>query len=65
MHYPHHLKLNMPMIYPDSWVVDHIKVKYDASNCYPQGEEDALNIGIGCNNSVIISLYTLYCTFEL
>ena len=33
--------------------------KYGVSNHYPCGKEDALNIGIGCNNSIIISLFTL------
>jgi hypothetical protein len=56
MPYPNHLKENMSMIYPNSWVADHIREKYGASNHYPHGEEDALNIGIGCNNSIIISL---------
>jgi len=56
MPYPDHLKENMPMIFPNSWVVDQVREKYGAFGCYPCVEEDALNIGIRCNNSVIISL---------
>ena len=56
MPYPDHLKENMPMICPNSWVVDQVKEKYSASDRYLHAKEDALNIGIGCNNSVIISL---------
>ena len=59
MPYPNHLKENMPMICPNNWVVDQVKENYGASGHYPRVEEDALNIGIGCNNSVIISLYIL------
>jgi hypothetical protein len=51
--YPDHLKENMPMTCPNSWVVDQVREKYSASGHYPRAEEDALNIGIGCNNSVI------------
>jgi hypothetical protein len=59
MPYPDHLKENMPMIFPNSWVADQVREKYGASGRYPHEEEDALNIWVGCNNSVIISL----CTF--
>jgi hypothetical protein len=58
MPYPDHLKENMPMICPNSWVVDQVREKYGASSHYPREEEDPLNIGIGCNNSIIIYLCT-------
>ena len=54
--YPDHLKENMPKIFPNSWVVDQVREKYGATGCYLRAEEDALNIGIGCINSVIIYL---------
>ena len=60
MHYPDHLKENMSKIYPNNWVVDHITEKCGTSSRYPHGEEDALNIGIGCINDVIISLCTTF-----
>jgi len=59
MYYPDHLKENMPMTYPNSWVVDQVREKYGAFGHYPGVEEDAQNIGIGCSNLVIISLYTI------
>ena len=58
MPYPDHLKKN-PLICPNSWVVDQVKEKYSAYDRYPRDEEYALNIGIGCSISTIISL----CTF--
>ena len=54
--YPDHLKENMPIICLNSWVVDQVREKYGAIGCYPRVEEDVLNVGIGCNNSVIILL---------
>ena len=57
--YLDHLKENMPIICPNSWVVDQVREKYGTTGCYMCVEDDALNIGIGCNNSVIIYL----CTF--
>ena len=54
--YPDHLKENMPKICPNSWVADQIREKYNATGRYPRTEEDALNVGIGCSNSVIIFL---------
>ena len=57
--YPDHLKENMPKICLDSWVVDQVREKYGATGRYPHAEEDALNVGTGCSNSVIIYL----CTF--
>ena len=59
MPYLDHLKENMSMICPNSWVVDQVREKYGASGCYMRVEDDALNIGIGCKNSAIIS----FCTF--
>lgn len=56
--YPDHLKENMPMKFPNSSVSYQVKEKYGASSRYPCVEEDALNIGIGCSNSVIMSFYT-------
>jgi hypothetical protein len=56
MPYLDHLKENMPMICPNSWVVDQVREKYGAFGHYLREEEDALNIGIGCSNSVIIFL---------
>lgn len=47
------------MICPNSCVSDHVKEKYGAYGRYPREEEDALNIGIGSNNSVKIFLSTL------
>jgi hypothetical protein len=59
--YPGHLKENMPKICPDSWVADQIHEKYVVSNHNSRGEDmDALNIGIGCNNSIITSLSTIF-----
>jgi hypothetical protein len=58
MPYPYHLKENILMIFPNTWVVDQVREKYGASGHYPREEENALNIGIGCNNSVII----FFCT---
>ena len=54
-----HLKENMPMIYPNSWVVYQVNEKYGASDHYPPREEDVLNTRITCNNSIIKYL----CTF--
>ena len=47
--YPDHLKENMPKICPNSWVANQVREKYDATGDYPRDEEDALNVGIGCN----------------
>ena len=58
MPYPDHLKENMPMICPNSWVADQVREKCGAYGRYPREEEDALNIKIGCRNSVIIFLCT-------
>jgi hypothetical protein len=58
MPYPDHLKENMKMICPNNWVVDQVREKYGASDHYPCAKEDALNIGIGCNNSETIFLCT-------
>jgi hypothetical protein len=33
--YPDHLKENMPMIFPNSWVVDQVREKYGASTSLP------------------------------
>ena len=67
--YIEHLKENMPMACPNNWVVYQVKEKYGASGHYPCAEEDALNIGIGCRNSVIIISFcivlTSYFIFEL
>ena len=61
MSYPNHLKENMPKICPNILVVDQVREKYGAIDHYPRAKEDALNIGIGCTNSVIIYLiYILY-----
>jgi hypothetical protein len=60
MSYLDHLKENMPLISPNSWVANHIREKYGTSNHYLCGKEDALNIGIGCNDSIIISLHQLF-----
>jgi len=68
MPYPDHLKENMPMTCLNIWVVDQDREKYGAYIRYPYAEEDVLNIGFCCNNSVIISFYTFltsYCTFKL
>ena len=54
--YPKHLKENMPKICPNSWVVGQFREKYGATGRYRCAEEDALNLGIGCSNSVIIFL---------
>jgi len=35
MPYPDHLKENMPMICPNSWVADQVREKYGASGRYP------------------------------
>ena len=51
--YPNHLKENMPKICPNNWVSDQVREKYGATSRYPHAEEDALKVGIGCNNSVI------------
>ena len=68
MPYPDHLKENMPMTCPNSWVVDQVKYKYGASRHYPHAEEDVLNIDIGYSDSVIIfsfcTVLTSYFTFE-
>jgi len=58
MPYLDHLKENIPVTCPNSWVVDQVREKYGAFGHYPCAKEDALNIGIGCNNSTIISFYT-------
>jgi hypothetical protein len=50
----------MQMIHLNSWVVDQIKEKYNASDSYLCGEKDALNIGNRCNNDIIISLCQLF-----
>ena len=57
--YPDHLKENMLKICPNSWVANQVREKYGATSHYSRAEEDALNVGIGCNNLVIIYL----CTF--
>ena len=57
--YPNHLKENMPIICPNSWVADQVREKYGATGRYPRAEEDALNVGIRCTHSVIIYI----CTF--
>jgi hypothetical protein len=62
MLYTIHLKENMPMIYPNSWVADQIKEKHGVSKFYPHGEEDGLNIGIGFNNYVMIYVN---CSFAM
>ena len=59
MPYLDHLKENMPMIYPNSWVANQVREKYGAFGHYLPEEEDALNIGIRCSNLVIKYL----CTF--
>jgi hypothetical protein len=59
MPYPNHLKKNIPMICPNNWVADQVIEKYGASGRYPCVEDDALNMGIGWNNSVILSLCTV------
>jgi hypothetical protein len=46
MPYLEHLKVNILVIHPNSWVVDQIKEKYSVFDHYPHREEDALNIGI-------------------
>jgi len=50
--YPDHLKENMPMTCPNSWVVNQFREKYSAYGCYLRVEEDVLNIGIEYINSV-------------
>jgi hypothetical protein len=61
MPYYDHLKENMPKICPNSLVPDQIQKKYAVSGCNPRGEDmDELNIGIGCNNSVITSPSTTF-----
>ena len=52
--YPDHLKENMPMTFPNSWVVDQVREKYSASSRYLRAEEDVFNIGIRCINLVFI-----------
>ena len=59
MPFPDHLKENIPMICSNSWVANQATEKYGASIRYPPEEEDALNIGIGCRDSVVKYL----CTF--
>ena len=56
MPYPNHLKEDMPKRCPYSWFADQFREKYGATGRYPRAEEDALNVGIGCNKSVIIFL---------
>ena len=56
--YPDHLKENMPKICPNSWVANQVREEYNAVGRYPRVEEDALNVGIGCSNLVIIYLFT-------
>ena len=59
--YRDHLKENMPKICPNNWVADLIQEKYVVSSRNPRGEDlDALNIEIGCNNSVIKSMSTTF-----
>ena len=58
--YLNHLKENMLKICPNSWVADQVREKYGATGCYPPTEEDALNVGIGHSNSVIIYLTYMY-----
>ena len=48
------------MICPNSWVDDQAREKYGAFDHYPCAKEHALNIGIKCSNSVIISLSTMF-----
>ena len=59
----------MPMKCPNNWVVDQVRDKYGTSSHYLRAEEDAPNIAIGCNNSVIVisfcTVLTSYFTFEL
>jgi hypothetical protein len=60
MPYPNDLKENMPKIYPNSWVVEHIQDKYAVCGRNAHGEDlDATNIEIKCNNSKITSLSTM------
>ena len=47
---------NMPL----SWVADQVREKYGATGRYPRVEEDALNVGIGCKNAIIIYLIYMY-----
>ena len=54
--YPDNLKENMPKICPNSWVSDQVREKYCATGRCLRAEEDAVNVGIGCSNSVIIFL---------
>ena len=61
MAYLNFLNENMSMSFPNSWVANHIKDKYHAFDHYPHTEEDAINIGIACNKSVIISLSSSLC----
>ena len=53
---PNHLKENMPKICLNSWVADQVREKYGATGRYLHAEEDALNVGIGWSNSVVIFL---------
>ena len=66
--YPSHLKENMLLTCPKSWVVDKVK-EYVAFGHYLHVEEYALNIGIGCKNLVSIfsscTFLTSYYTYEL
>jgi hypothetical protein len=48
----------MPMICPNSFVSNQVREKYVASSPPLREEDDALNIGIGCNNSTIIFFST-------
>ena len=50
MPYPDHLKENIPMIYLNNLVIDQLRDNYGAYGPYPPAKEDALNIGIRCNN---------------
>lgn len=60
MPYRDHLKENMPMICPNSWMDDQTIEKYGVFYCHPRDEEDALNTWIVCINFVIISLSKLF-----
>jgi hypothetical protein len=59
--YPDHLKENMQKICPKSWVADQIQEKYMLFGRNPSGEDmDELNIWIGCSNSIITPLSTMF-----
>jgi hypothetical protein len=61
MPYPDNLKENIPKICCNNWAADHIQDKYSIFSRNLCGEElDALNIGIGRNNSIITSLSTTF-----